>query len=213
MKHMITMDSLWNEPSSDLWEMALKRYWSYVKPANLELEKEMDCLQVSSISGMNETQWYEFLLHKYFKWKYTAPNRYGSTTKHLRQSVDQRGLSYLVKIKEKLLNFDLNDIEEGLQIATGISGLGAPGASGLLAILYPSHFGTIDQFAVKALLQVSHLSDAEKIKRMNPNALKLQDGGLLISIMRLKAKELNLLFSTASWTPRKIDMVLWTCGR
>ena len=113
MKHMITMDNLWNEPSSDLWEVALKRYWSYVKPANLELEKEMGCLQMSSIVGMNEKQWYEFLLYKYFKWKYTAPNRYGSTTKHLRQSVDQRGLSYLIKIKERLLDFDLNDIEEG----------------------------------------------------------------------------------------------------
>lgn len=210
---MITMDSLWNEPSSDLWEMALKLYWSYVKPINLDLEKEMDCFHISSISEMDQTQWYEFLLNKYFKWKYTAPNRYGSTTKHLRNSVEQRGLSYLYKIKQKLLNFDLNDIEEGLQIATGISGLGAPGASGLLSILYPSHFGTIDQFAVKALLQVSNMPCEDKIKRMNPNALKIQDGVLLISIMRLKAKELNSLFSIAAWTPRKIDMVLWTCGR
>ena len=157
MMHMIKMDILWNEPSSDLWEKALKRYWSYVKPTNLELEKEMDCLQISSIAEMNQTQWYEFLLYKYFKWKYTAPNRYGSTTKHLRNSVEQRGLPYLFKIKQKLLNFDLNDIEEGLQITTGISGLGAPGASGLLSIFYPSHFGTIDQFAVKALLQVSNM--------------------------------------------------------
>ena len=28
-----------------------------------------------------------------------------------------------------------------------------------------------------------------------------------------KARELNKLFSTELWTPRKIDMVLWTCGR
>jgi len=210
---MNMMDRLWNTPNLLEWETALRRYWSYVKPANLELEREMDCLQISSISGMNETQWYEFLLHKYFKWKYTAPNRYGSTTKHLSRSVDQRGLFYLVKIKEKLLDFNLNDIEKGLQIAIGISGLGAPGASGLLAILYPSHFGTIDQFAVKALLQVSHLPNTDKIKKMNPNALKLQDGVLLISVMRQKANELNLLFTTESWTPRKIDMVLWTCGR
>ena len=213
MMHMIKMDILWNEPSSDLWEKALKRYWSYVKPTNLELEKEMDCLQISSIAEMNQTQWYEFLLYKYFKWKYTAPNRYGSTTKHLRNSVEQRGLPYLFKIKQKLLNFDLNDIEEGLQITTGISGLGAPGASGLLSIFYPSHFSTIDQFAVKALLQVSNMPCEDKIKRMNPNALKIQDGVVLISIMRLKAKELNSLFSSTAWTPRKIDMVLWTCGR
>jgi hypothetical protein len=120
---MITMDSLWNEPRTEEWEMALKRYWSYVKPTNLELEKDMDRLQAATIAGMDETQWYAFLLHKYFKWKYTAPNRYGSTTKHLRRSVDERGPAYLFRIKEKLLNFDLNDIEQGLQIATGISGL------------------------------------------------------------------------------------------
>ena len=210
---MIAMNSLWNEPRSDEWDMALKRYWSYVKPSNLELEREMDCLNISTITCMDETQWYEFLLHKYFKWKYTAPNRYGSTTKHLRRSVDQRGKSYLLRIKERLLDFDLNDIEQGLQIAIGISGLGAPGASGLLSILYPTYFGTIDQFAVKALLQVPQLPDAEKISRMNPNALRLQDGVLLISIMRQKARELNLLFSAESWTPRKIDMILWTCGR
>ena len=207
------MNSLWNELRAEKWEMALNHYWSYVKPSNLELEKEMESLKVATIAGMDETQWYSFLLQRYFKWKYTAPNRYGSTTMHLRKSVDQRGLGYLSQIKEKLLNFDLNDIEQGLQIATGISGLGAPGASGLLAILYPSHFGTIDQFAVKALLQVNGLSEAKMIARMNPNALKIQDGVLLISLMRRKARELNTLFSTESWTPRKVDMVLWTCGR
>lgn len=210
---MILMDSLWNKPKIEEWETALKRYWSYVRPTNLDLEKEMDRLQVTVVAAMDETQWYEFLLHKYFKWKYTPPNRYGSTTKHLRRSVDERGLAYLFRIKERLLNFDLDDIEQGLQIATGISGLGAPGASGLLALLYPPYFGTIDQFAVKALLQVSCLPEAEEIKRMNPNALKTQDGVILISLMRQKAKGLNTLFSSDSWTPRKIDTVLWTCGR
>ncbi len=210
---MLSPDSLWNEPRAEEWEIALKRYWSYLKPTNLELEQEIQQLQVEEIASMDEMQWYEFLLHKYFKWKYTAPNRYGSTTKYLRRSVDERGHAYLFRIKEKLLNFDLNNIEQGLQIATGISGLGAPGASGLLAIFYPSFFGTIDQFAVKALLQVSLLPEANKIERMNPNALNIKDGVLLISLMRRKARELNALFLTESWTPRKIDMVLWTCGR
>jgi hypothetical protein len=63
---MITMDSLWNEPRAEEREIVLKRYWTYVKPANLELEKEMERLQVEDISAMDETQWYTFLLHKYF---------------------------------------------------------------------------------------------------------------------------------------------------
>ena len=125
---MITMDDLWNKPRVEEWEIALKRYWSYVKPTNLALEKEMECLNISVIESMDQTQWYTFLLEKYFKWKYTAPNRYGSTTKYLSISVDKNGYGPLFKIKEKLLIFDRNNITQGLQIATEINGLGAPGA-------------------------------------------------------------------------------------
>ena len=31
--------------------------------------------------------------------------------------------------------------------------------------------------------------------------------------MRQKSLELNQEFQTNKWTPRKIDMVLWACGR
>ncbi len=34
----------------------------------------------------------------------------------------------------------------------------------------------------------------------------------MISIMREKAQELNDIFGTHEWTPRKIDMILWTFG-
>jgi hypothetical protein len=48
---------------------------------------------------------------------------------------------------------------------------------------------------------------------MNPQNLSVADGVLLIGILNRKAKENNRLFSTSAWTPRKIDMVLWTYGR
>jgi hypothetical protein len=107
------------------------------------------------------------------------------------------------------LNFDTSDISNGLSIAKEIKGLGFSGASGLLSLIYPKHFATDDQFAVKALCQISGLTDIIEILKMNPENLTLKNGVLLINIMRKKAKENNQLFSTEFWTPRKIDMILW----
>ncbi len=36
---------------------------------------------------------------------------------------------------------------------------------------------------------------------------------LLIRIMRRKTNELNEALGTSDWTPRRVDMVLWTCVR
>jgi len=48
---------------------------------------------------------------------------------------------------------------------------------------------------------------------MSPENLSISDGVLLIDILTRKANENNELFGVSSWTPRKIDMVLWTYGR
>jgi len=45
---------------------------------------------------------------------------------------------------------------------------------------------------------------------MNPKNQKERDAILLIEIMRRKAKQLNNWFSNNEWTPRKVDMILWT---
>jgi hypothetical protein len=74
---------MWNTNDPGLWQTALTRYWTFVKASNLELEKEMDRLDAETVKAMNPKAWFEFLLEKYFRWKYTAPNRYGSTTKIL----------------------------------------------------------------------------------------------------------------------------------
>jgi hypothetical protein len=44
---------------------------------------------------------------------------------------------------------------------------------------------------------------------MKPESLREKDAVLLIDIMRRKASELNTLFGTDKWTPRKLDMILW----
>ena len=44
---------------------------------------------------------------------------------------------------------------------------------------------------------------------MCSESLTLKDGILLEQILCAKAEELNQLFQTDKWTPRKIDKVLW----
>ena len=206
-------NEMWNTNDPDLWQNALNRYWKFVKPPNLALEKEIDELDVEIVRKMTPRAWFEFLLEKYFRWKYTAPNRYASTTKILRTYAVNNELAALHAIKERLSVMDRDNIQRCLAVASSIRGLGIAGASGLLAILFPAQFGTVDQFVVKALAKIPELPEKNLIAAMIPESLKLGDGTVLIHIMRRKADELNQVASQVKWTPRKVDMVLWTCAR
>lgn len=204
---------LWNSDDPGLWKQALNRYWTFVRPANIALEMEMDQLDSMMVRQMDPLDWYTFLLEKYFRWKYTALNRYSSTTKMLRKYAVNDELHVLHGIKDRLFAADKDDVQQCLIVAKSIRGLGTAGASGLLAVLFPTHFGTVDQFAVKALAQIPEIQERDLIAVMNPESLNLNEGVMLIRIMRRKADDLNRTFSTSEWTPRKVDMVLWTCAR
>lgn len=206
MKNIV---ALWNSNSENDWKKALENYWTYVKPQNLSLERELNNLQLKQIIQLDTIGWYNFLLEKYFRWKYTAPNRYATTTKYLKKYKESGKLDKLFIIKERLLNLDLSDIKNSLLTANKINGLGIAGASGLLSLMYPHIFSTVGQFAVKALCKISELPEIELLEQMNPEGLKLKDGVLLIKLMQRKAQENNNIFNTNFWTPRKIDMVLW----
>ena len=201
---------MWNSNDSQMWNEALDRYWTFVKPSHIDLEKEMGRIEADTVRRMDAEEWYDFLKGKYFRWKYTAPNRYATTTKALRTYREEVGLTSLFTIKNEHFEFDKNDIAVGLRIATSIRGLGTAGASGLLAILFPPHFGTVDQFAVKALSEIQELPEIQIVRSMKPLYLTNKDGVVLVTIMRRKAEELNAALSTSLWTPRRIDMVLWT---
>jgi hypothetical protein len=204
---------MWDGNDPDLWRKALHRYWDFVKPANLALEKEMNQLDAETVRIMNSQAWYRFLLEKYFRWQYTAPNRYVSTTKRLRSYALNNELPALHAIKQQLFALDKDNIQQCLALASSIRGLGIAGASGLLAVLFPAYFGTVSQFAVKALAEIPELPERDLIAAMKPESLKLNEGTIVIGIMRRKAAELNRAFSTTEWTPRKVDMVLWTYAR
>jgi hypothetical protein len=103
------------------------------------------------------------LLDEYFRWKYTAPNRYATTTAVLKRFVDENGLGHLDQLRSRLLTLDTTDVRSALRVACQIPGLGTAGASGLLALMYPRDFGTVDQFVVNALRQVDGLPEAQAI--------------------------------------------------
>lgn len=200
---------LWYSENRARWRQAVARYWSHPSVIrNIELETLMAGLNPEWVRNLHEHEWYNFLHDKYFPWKYTACNRLAATRAHLMQYQPNR-LGELFAIKQGLFAFHLADVREGLRIAQCVNGLGPAGASGLLAVLFPKYFGTVDQFVVRTLAQVQSLAERPQILQMQPENLGLNDAILLISIMRRKANELNALFGTDEWTPRKIDMILW----
>jgi hypothetical protein len=209
----MNINDLWRSSDPIAWEQALQRYWNFVQPRNLDLERALDTLDMKRLQSLSPQGWYNFLHDEYFRWKYTAPNRYATTTIQLRKYVDGGALDELEKLRKQILNLDVNDVRFGLKTAKEIRGLGTAGASGLLSLMYPEHFATVDQFVVKALCLVSGLPEANALSKMKPLNLSVTDGVLLIDILSRKAKENNRMFGTSAWTPRKIDMVLWTYGR
>lgn len=203
------ISELWNKGDENSWRDALSRYWSYVKPQNLELEKRMNKLDSEEVKKLGPHEWYDFLKDEYFPWKYTAPNRLATTTNQLKKYQETNNLGVLFAIKENIFALDPTDIQQALKIAKSTKGLGWAGASGLLALLFPKSFGTADQFVIKALREIDSLPESGKLFAMRPDNLREKDAVLVIQVMRRKACDLNALFATDEWTPRKIDMILW----
>lgn len=209
----MTINELWHSQDEGAWRNALDRYMQFVKPADHDIVKELEPLDLVRIRSLDARGWYDFLHDKYFRWKYTAPNRLATTRRSLRTYLDKSELNILDAIRHRLLSLDTHDIAAGLQLACEVRGLGVAGASGLLALMYPDRFATVDQFLVKALRLVDGIPDKLALERMNPEGLTVKDGVVLIQIVREKALSNNALFGGTFWTPKKIDELLWTYGR
>ena len=125
---------LWSSHDLGEWTLALANYWLLVKPKNLELERSLANLDLARLKSFNENEWLRFLVDEYFLWKYTAPNRYATTTNKLLDYVAAGMLSDLNATRVSLLNFPPENIKFGLVIAQRIPGLGVAGASGLLSL-------------------------------------------------------------------------------
>ena len=209
----VPISKLWNSGSKQEWEKALDNYWKAVSSGNMRLERAFDNLDADSIQKLSASQFYDFLHDAYYVWKYTAKNRL-ATTRHALEKYRREGsMGELARIQKELFDFDHDDIADGLTIARKIHGLGTAGASGLLAVLFPKEFGTVDQFVVKALCEIDGLPEHAQLAHLAPEALTINDGVLIITLMKRKADDLNRSFATKIWTPRMIDQVLWAVGR
>ncbi len=211
----VTIEELWNHGDAVAWDKALSNYWTAIKPQNMAVEEEMDQLDPGKVSAMDIDTFYRWLHDRYFVWKYTAANRLASTRKKLKNyEGDKTARTELDRIHTALFNFDKQQPLSGLEIAMQIQGLGVAGASGLLAVLFPQYFGTVDQFVVQELKRLRQYQSSAGLPA-NPRkdgtyAINITHAVYIIEEFRRKATELNTKFATDRWTPRKIDMVLWS---
>lgn len=203
------IDALWDCGDEKKWLSALERYRNRLSGNQAALEEKMMKRAAERVRNFSAEEFYDFLHNQYFVWKYTAKNRLATTRKQLERYVLENRLDELEQIKNCLFERDHGDIKGCLEMVTRIHGLGPAGASGLLAVLFPEEFGTVDQFVVKSLLMVNGLPENELLQKMNPEVLTVKNAELLVKILRRKAEELNKQFKTDFWTPRKLDMVLW----
>jgi hypothetical protein len=205
---VVKIEDIWYAGTEADWKAALQHYWSAVKPANIDVEREMEKIDPNVIARMTPGEFYNWLHTRYFPWKYTSANRLASTRKSLERH--RYDFSEIASIKRQLFSFDRNNIAAGLQIAQRIHGLGPAGASGLLAILFPRWFGTVDTFAAKELDRLpeyQHLMPTENSS--GEMSISPTVAAIIIRVYRDQAEVLNRRFGTEEWTPRKIDMVLW----
>lgn len=206
----ISMTELWWRGTERQWKDAEAHYWELIKPDHITVEKYLEQINMDVIAAYSAKEFFHFLHDEYFFWKYTAPNRLATTRAQLMRYQTENRMDELTSIQTRLVSFDVNDTVRGLEIATQIRGLGTSGASGLLAILLPRHFGTVDQFMVAALSSIQDLPEHQRILQMRPENLTIQDGLILNKIMKEKARQLNTQFHTEEWTPRKLDKILWS---
>lgn len=200
---------LWYNGTEEMWKTALKSYWDRFNDDQYRLEKEIEAIDASDVASLSVYEFYDFLYQLYYPWKFTNKLFLSRNRKHLEKYLFDKEIDRLAGIQKRLFNLDFKDIKGCLAVASSIYGLGTAGASGLLAILYPEHFGTVDKFVVYSLLKIDCLQERFAVSNMNPEALTQNNGVVLIEIMRNKARELNERFNTDFWTPRKIDMILW----
>lgn len=162
------INTLWHSGEEKHWQRALEK--CFQNPAvirNLDLEKRIGSIEPSEVKSMSALEFYRFLYDEYFVWKYTAKNRLATTRKSLMR-YGAEGMDELGTIKDSI--FDLyekspDDTISMLEMAIRIKGLGVAGASGLLSILFPEHYGTVDQFAVYALRKIQNLPGHDKLEK------------------------------------------------
>ena len=209
MNDTIKISEIWYSEDEKKWSDALNKYNDIVD--DQKLEEEMDDVNPAEVKTMNFNSFYSFL-KRYYKWKYQK-NYLNKRLEDLKKHESDE--DKLMKIRDRifaLYDQDKENTEKLIEEVKQISGLGVPGASGLLSILFPEDYGTVDKFLVISLCLVDGLDEHDKLLKIDESNIKTKDAVLLERIIRDKAKELNDRFKPDAkdkWTPKKLDKVLW----
>lgn len=214
------LNELWDYGTADQWNEAVDNY-VYVDSAhrNIKLERDMNnsITLLSRFEKMNAELLYDFILDEFIVWKYTAPNRKATTVKYYKKK-HAKSKQSLIPIRDNIINIYKccpDDTRNLLKEAMKIGGIGVAGGSGLLSLLFPSKYGTVDYFIVERLKEIKSYPEIiqKNIKKINSKNISIRATEFLENLYREKADSLNKKFETSEWTPRKIDMVLWSYGR
>jgi hypothetical protein len=214
-KPRLSMVELWNSKDPSEWDYCEgELYDAAVKPENRSVERELERPGLRErIARMDAAQFYAFLRDEYFKWKFTAEPERSQSPRYLARHVTDGTMDRVERARRNLIS--RGEVSKGGSIwmlmgrNEGIHGLAVAGASGLLALVYPEEFGTVDVMVTRALQKVG----LREVMKINPEKIEVEDAVTMIEIMRIKALELNRMFGANKWTPRLIDRVLWVAGR
>ena len=210
-----TLNDLWTSATEEGWKNALDNYDQLIEGRDIDvrwIESYIRRVRAEDIRQLSSIEFYFFLYDKYLFWRYAAkPNRLATTRKALKQYLEKSKWDELAAIQRMLFSMDHTNIEGCIEVALQISGLGINGgATGLLAVLFPEDFGTVDNRTLELLKGIPSLEDELSPISHKEQLTTASDSAILIDIMRKKTKLLNEQFPNLNWTPRKFDMALWT---
>ena len=210
---------LWRSSKETEWERCINRYWHLDSvQTNLEAERRMENLNPQVFEKYNAEQFYDLLANQrsgYYRWKFGAQQADGNlkALQTFKQLPNNAAGGEFNRIKEDLLTFDHHDIRQGLEIVKQFPGMQDKAGLGFLSVLFKPDFGTVDKWVIKIL---QHLDQFDfptmnvTVGKIDPDHPTTDEVVQIIQIFREKASELNQQFASKKWTPRRIDMALFS---
>ena len=159
------LNTLWYCDDENTWINALEHYWDILNTNQIEIEKYMNEINADYIRDLSTEEFFDFLHDKYFVWKYTQKNRLSRLLNILEKYKSNNEMHKLESIHKRIFTTPKSNIEKCIEVTIEIDGLGTAGATGLLSILFPEHFSTVDQFVVKRLCEINDINYKEQLKK------------------------------------------------
>ena len=204
------LKAVWDQPVERKWEDLQACYWE-VESVKKHMCLEQELNNSKHVEQLIKNDFKSFILNKYIPWKYTDCRwtlRYEEKLKSWKgaDKFAEDILDYEERLKHTN-NYEERILQEGIELRNELYGIGVAGITGLLSLLIPEVFGTVDKYVAKSMMALG------LIEVKNPSNIKIKEAKDMEMIMIKKAKELNYRFNVDIWTPRKVDMILWSYGR